>query len=263
MTNIKEEQAVRDYWDKEPCDTIYAKDSPEASLEYFEEIEEGRYKYQSFIFSFAQFTRWHKKKVLEIGCGCGTDLLQFAKAGADVYGIDMSPHSVELTKKRLALYGITGEVKNSNAEDLHWIKDKTFDLVYCWGVIHHSPDPERLVAEIHRVLKTGGTLKAMVYHKFSALGLLVYLRSIRRHRHPLISLKTAVSESMESPGTKAFSFREIKELFKDFSQLKLTPTLIFEHSILRHMKLSPLSPLLKYYPDSLASWIALEGVKQG
>jgi len=262
MINIKKEQMVRDYWDKQPCDTKYAKGSPEASLEYFEEIEESRYKYQSFIFSFAQFTRWHKKKVLEIGCGCGTDLLQFAKAGANIYGIDMSPHSVELTKKRLALYGVIGKVRRDNAEDLHWIKDKTFDLVYCWGVIHHSPNPERLTAEIHRVLKTGGTLKAMVYHRFSALGLLVYLKSIKKHKHPLISLKAAFSESMESPGTKAFSFREIKELFKDFSQLKLIPTPIFEYSALRYIKLLSLSPLLKCYPDSLISWITIEGVKQ-
>lgn len=123
---------VQEYWDQEPCDTWYGRPFPEGSLEFFEQMEENRYRGQGFIHSFAQFTRWHGRKVLEVGCGCGTDLLQFARAGAQVHGIDLSEHSVELTRKRLRLYGLHAEVAHGDAESLPFPADY-FDLVILLG----------------------------------------------------------------------------------------------------------------------------------
>ena len=116
---------VQKYWDEQPCDTPAGKPFLEGSFEFFENIEENRYRDQAFIHSFVQFTRWHGKRVLEVGCGCGTDLLQFARAGAEVYGIDLSQNSVELTKRRLSLYRLQAKVAQGDAENYSHIKPRS------------------------------------------------------------------------------------------------------------------------------------------
>ena len=248
---------VQEYWNEEPCNTREGKPFPEGSLEFFERIEDSRYEDQSFIHSFVQFTRWRGKKVLEVGCGCGTDFIQFARAQARAYGIDMSQHSVELTKKRLHLYGLEAEVVVGDSENLPFLVEQ-FDLVYSWGVLHHTPDISRAIKEIYRVLKPGGYLKAMVYRRFSTMGWAVYLKYGFLKGKPFISLSKAMSEFLESPGTQAFSTKEVKNLFSLFSNLKFQPLLIPEAM---GLKGTPFLPLLRFYPSGLASWIAIEGQK--
>jgi len=248
---------VQEYWDGEPCNTRAGKPSPEGSLEFFERIEDSRYEDQSFIHAFVQFTRWREKKVLEVGCGCGTDFIQFVRAQARAYGIDMSQHSVELTKKRLHHYGLDAEVIVGDGENLPFTSEQ-FDLVYSWGVLHHTPDTGRAIKEIYRVLKPGGYIKAMVYHRFSTMGWVAYLKYGLLRGKPFTSLSKAMSEFVESPGTKAFSMKEVKSLFALFSNLKIQPLLIPEAS---GLKGTPFLPLLKFYPAGLASWIAVEGQK--
>jgi 2-polyprenyl-3-methyl-5-hydroxy-6-metoxy-1,4-benzoquinol methylase len=113
----KSKELVQEYWDRYPCDSTELA-FLEGSLKFFEEMEERRYLHQVCIHAFAQFTRWRGKKVLEVGYGCGTDLLQFARAGAEAYGIDLSEHSVELTRKRLELYELQAEVTQDEGEYL-------------------------------------------------------------------------------------------------------------------------------------------------
>jgi ubiquinone/menaquinone biosynthesis C-methylase UbiE len=249
---------VQKYWDGEPCNTRAGEPFPEGSLEFFEKIEASRYKDQSFIHSFVQFTRWRGKKVLEMGCGCGTDFIQFARARAEAYGIDMSLHSVELTKKRLSLYGLNAEVMVGDGENLP-LASEQFDLVYSWGVLHHTPDTGRAIKEIYRILKPGGYLKAMVYHRFSTMGWVAYLKYGLLRGKPFTSLSKVMSQFVESPGTKAFSRGEVESLFSSFSDLKIQPVLIPEAG---GLKGTPFLPLLKFYPSGLASWIAVEGRKQ-
>ena len=140
---------VRAYWEQEPCGTDRAVvgDLHKHSREWYEEVERFRYEVEPFIHSVAQFTRHRGKRILEIGVGAGTDHLQWARAGCDCFGVDLTDAGIETTKERLALYGLASTLQRVDAETLPF-DDGFFDLVYSWGVIHHSAHPDRILAEI-------------------------------------------------------------------------------------------------------------------
>lgn len=248
---------VADYWDKEPCNTGRGRPYRVGTKEFYDTVEKVRYDNEPTIPSFADFARWKGKKVLEVGCGLGTELTQFARAGADVTGIDISRESVKATNKRLKVYGLPGKAIWMDAESIEF-DGFTFDLVYSWGVIHHSPNPQAVINEIHRVLKPNGIFKGMVYHRFSTMGFAVWVLDVLNYKNPFISLKTAFDRSMESPGTKAYSYSEVERLFGIFKELKLTPDYCAEYKALKGIKLYH---ILKVYPKQLYSWIRVEGMK--
>ena len=145
---------IRDFWNKHPCGS--KKSSNETGTkEFYEQVEKHRYKVEYHLPKVAQFQKQRGKKVLEIGCGLGTDLLQFARNGAIVTGVDLTPRSIELTKKRFEIYNLPGEFKVVNAEELPF-EDNSFDFVYSHGVIHHTPNTEKVIENIRRVLKPDG-----------------------------------------------------------------------------------------------------------
>jgi len=250
---------VREYWDSEPCGTGGVR-FEEGSLDYFEEIENHRYTVEPFVHSFAQFTRWQGKRVLEVGCGCGTDLLQFARAGAETYGIDLSPNSVELVKKRLNLYGQKAEVRQADAESLPF-PDEQFDLVYSWGVIHHTPDTSQAVKEIYRVLKPGGTIKIMLYNRFSWVGLSIYLLHGLRRGKFFTPLSQLIADYQESPGTKAYTVKEAKKLFPMFPVLEVRPVLTY-YDTANWRGISPPRWLVNLFSDRLGWFMLINGCKQ-
>src|SRR5829696_739538 len=141
---------VQDFWNKTPCGSKHA-DAPEGTREFFEEVERKRYELEPFIPKYAEFEQARGERVLEVGVGLGTDLARFARAGAEVTGIDFSERSVELARRRLELDGLQGEVLVADAENLPFA-DSTFDRVYSWGVLHHTPNTYAAVAEAVRVL---------------------------------------------------------------------------------------------------------------
>ena len=150
-------ESVRTYWEAQPCGTnpeIVGEASQE-DREWFERVEQHRYSVEPFIHSVAQFTRHHGKTILEVGVGAGTDHLQWARAGARCHGVDLTEAGVEITRRRLAAYGFMSDLQRADAESLPF-PDASFDLVYSWGVIHHSEHPDRIIREILRVLKPGG-----------------------------------------------------------------------------------------------------------
>lgn len=106
------------------------------------------------------------KDVLEIGCGTGVHARLLAQAGAHVAAVDLTPTAVELTRQRLELHGLSADVREADAEHLPFA-DASFDFVWSWGVIHHSESTEAVAAEIARVLRPGGRLSLMVYHRSS------------------------------------------------------------------------------------------------
>jgi ubiquinone/menaquinone biosynthesis C-methylase UbiE len=214
---------VKQYWEGRPCGTNDASAS-EHSVEWFDEIEESRYTQEPFVHAFAQFTRWRGKKVLEVGCGAGTDFVQFARAGADLYGIDLTEKAVELTRKRLAMYGLSADVRVGDAEALPF-DDNWFDLVYSWGVLHHTPDTEKAIAEVYRVLKPSGCLVIMLYHRRSVVVLRIYLKYGLRAGRPFRKIADILANHMESAGTKAYTFSEIRRMFGQFNNLVLEPVL--------------------------------------
>jgi ubiquinone/menaquinone biosynthesis C-methylase UbiE len=164
MINTLEE--VKGFWNAHPCQADLS--AQEERRRYFEEISQKRYgKREWYVPIIAQFDKFKGKRVLEVGCSIATDGLEFAKAGAVYTGVDLTPNAIELAKERFGLYSVPGEFRAANAEERLPFPDNSFDHAYSFGVIHHSPHPERIVAEIHRVLRPGGTFTIMLYNRNS------------------------------------------------------------------------------------------------
>src|SRR5437879_1070534 len=142
---------VRNYWNANPCNADLSQQKDRRR--YFEEISRKRFQRRDWhVPLVARFDSFRGKDVLEIGCGIATDGLEFARNGANYIGVDLTPQSIELAKERFGLFGVPGKFEVANAEERLPFPDATFDHIYSFGVIHHSPVPERIVREIRRVL---------------------------------------------------------------------------------------------------------------
>jgi len=174
-TNVDE---VRNFWDANPCQSSLSRS--EDRIRYFQEISDRRYGGREWhVPIVARFGSFQGKDVLEIGCGIATDGLEFARNGANYVGVDLTPHSIELAKERFSLFGMPGRFEVANAEEGLPFPDCSFDHVYSFGVIHHSPAPEKIVREIRRVLRTGGTFTVMLYNR-SSINYYVEIMFLRR-----------------------------------------------------------------------------------
>jgi SAM-dependent methyltransferase len=211
-------QAVQAYWEAEPCGTRGF--DPKDRKSYFRAIEEERYRVEPYIHDFARFKEARGKRVLEVGVGAGTDFVNWVRAGADATGVDLTHRGVELTRERLALEGLTAKVQQADAEALPF-PDGTFDLVYSYGVLHHSANPEKAVHEVHRVLKPGGRARVMIYHHPSLTGFMLWGLHCAAKLRPWKSPRWAVSEYLESPGTHVYSVPEARALFSPFEALDI------------------------------------------
>lgn len=157
---------VQGFWNANPCQSDLS--SEQDRRRYFEEISRKRYQGREWhIPTVARFAAFRGKDVLEVGCSIATDGLEFAKNGANYTGIDLTPNAIEMASERFQLFSVPGRFEVANAEERIPFPDQTFDHVYSFGVIHHSPVPERIVGEIHRVLRPGGTLTVMLYNRSS------------------------------------------------------------------------------------------------
>ncbi len=158
---------VRAYWNRRPCNIRHST-NPVGTREYFDEVEARKYFVEPHIPKFAEFERWRGKKVLEIGCGIGTDSINFARAGAEVTVVDLSEESLELCQKRFEVFGLKARFYGGDAEHLsELVPVEQYDLVYSFGVIHHTPHPERVLEQIKLYCKPGTELRVMVYSKWS------------------------------------------------------------------------------------------------
>ena len=181
--------AVQQYWDARPCDSDVSR-LPPGSQSYFEEIEKDRYAHQGHVLELLNQIDWRGKQVLEIGTGVGTDARQLIARGADYEGINLDEGSSALTRRALAAFGLAGRVQAMDATAMRFA-DATFDVVYSFGVLHHIPDAERALAEIHRVLKSDGLLLFMVYNR-SSINYQLEIRLLRRWGLQLLSLPGAI-----------------------------------------------------------------------
>src|SRR4029453_4479801 len=137
---------VRDYWNSRPCNLRHSQ-APVGSREYFDQVEARKYLVEPHIPGFADYPRWAGRRVLEIGCGLGTDTMNFARAGARVTAVDLSERSLELARRRAEVFGVQDRVRfyQANAEELSGVVPvEPYDLVYSFGVIHHTPHPENV-----------------------------------------------------------------------------------------------------------------------
>jgi SAM-dependent methyltransferase len=137
-------------------------------------VEARKYFVEPHIPGFAQFERWAGKRVLEIGCGIGTDAVNFARAGADYTAVEVSDVSLALTRKRFEVFGLDGTFFNANAEELAAMVGRGgFDLVYSFGVIHHTPDQRAVVEQARQVIRDDGELRIMLYAENSWKALMI------------------------------------------------------------------------------------------
>ena len=160
---------VREYWNSRPCNIRHSP-KPVGTREYFDEVEARKYFVEYHIPGFAEFERWKGKKVLEIGCGIGTDTISFARAGAQVTAIDLTEKSLEVARQRAKVFGLEDRVKffQADAEKLSdTVPVEKYDLIYSFGVIHHTPHPEAVLEQLQKYSKPETTLKIMVYYRWS------------------------------------------------------------------------------------------------
>jgi len=156
---------VHDFWQANPCGTKFA-EGEIGTAQFFDAVERHRYQTEWHIPEVVDFPRWRDRDVLEVGCGLGTDAVNFARAGARYTGVDLTEASIELVRKRFAIENLEADLRVADAEALPF-PDDSFDLVYSHGVLHHTPDTQRAIDEVYRVLRPGGIVMAMLYHKNS------------------------------------------------------------------------------------------------
>ncbi len=217
--------SVKEFWNKESCGEIYA--TGQSEIEYYESASNSRYKLEPYIFDFAAFHEGNKKDVLEIGVGMGADHVEWAKSTPNsLNGIDLTPRAIEHTNKRLTLYGLTSDIKVADAENLPF-DDRSFDLVYSWGVLHHSPNTSQAISEVFRVLRPGGVARIMIYHKYSLTGYMLWMRYGLLAGRPFRSLRDIYFNHLESPGTKAYSVNEARKMCSQFDDLDIKVQLNF------------------------------------
>jgi SAM-dependent methyltransferase len=244
---------VKTFWEGNPCGSTTSAERA-SRLRYFLEVERFRYGSAPSIKEVAAFDRYAGKRVLEIGCGIGTDGAQFALGGADYVGVDLTEAAAELARENFEVRGLQGEFVVTDAEQLPF-PDDSFDHVYSYGVIHHTPHPDRVVAEIRRVLRVGGTVTVMLYNRNSVNYYveIMFLRKLGRallrpswspgviatvlrlprqtlegHRRNLLRIPHPTPEqwvSMNTDGpdcplSRVYSAAEVKELFAGFVDLR-------------------------------------------
>jgi SAM-dependent methyltransferase len=213
-----DKQAVQDFWERASCGEELYLHAP--GREGYLEQARRRYELEPYIEDFAAFASARGRRVLEIGVGLGADHQRFAAAGAVLAGIDLTERAVAHARRRLELFGLASQLKQGDAENLAF-EDASFDLVYSWGVIHHSPNTAKAVSEIHRVLKPGGVAKIMIYHTWSVVGYMLWVRYALLGLRPWTSLADIYSRHLESPGTKAYSVAGARHLFGAFSAVDI------------------------------------------
>ena len=213
MEGLKEQ--VREFWNRQSCGTENAV-APKFTRDYFEQLEAHRYFDQPFIHSFAQFTRYRGKRVLEVGFGPGTDFIQWLRAGAEVSGIDLTQEGLDHLRNRIAVYGLPDpeSIRVADAENLPF-ENNTFDLGYSFGVLHHSPNTEKAVSELVRVVKPGGEIKIMLYNRRCIYAIGQWVKHALLRGRPWKSLAWVLWHHMESIGTKSYTRRELVHAFRE------------------------------------------------
>jgi SAM-dependent methyltransferase len=255
QTDSDLKERVRAFWQEHPCGSKFS-DAEIGTREFFDRVEQHRYEKEWHIPTAADFASTRGLRVLEIGCGVGTDGLQFARAGAIYTGVDLTEAAVGLARKNFASANVPGEFRMSDAENLDFA-DESFDIVYSHGVLHHTPDIEAAVREVHRVLKPGGRAIVMLYHRGSynyRIGIRVLRRvgagllrseggikivnrltgepvaSLREHAASLrnaqgqfsgAELLNQSTDGAGNPLARVYSRRAGRELFRDFREVEL------------------------------------------
>lgn len=231
---------VRDYWNRRPCNLRHGT-APIGTREYFDQVEARKYMVEPHIPAFTEFEKWRGKKVLEIGCGLGTAAVSFARAGADYTAVELSVESLKLAQQRFEVYGLKGRFYSGNAEELSTVVPiERYDLVYSFGVIHHAPQPARIVAEVKRYLGPESEFRLMLYAKNSWKNIMI-------------------EAGMDQPEAQtgcpiAFTYtpEEVRALLSDYDVLDLRQEHIFPYIVEKYVRYEyELQPWFKAMPQEM------------
>jgi ubiquinone/menaquinone biosynthesis C-methylase UbiE len=199
---------VRTYWNSHIHDLEMTTHEP-GTKEFFADLDTYRFDKLRYLPRLVDFSAYAGKKVLEVGCGIGTDLVRFAKGGAVVTGIDLSETAIELARKNVELNGVRAVLEVGNGEAMPY-EDESFDVVYGHGVLQYTAAPERMIAECRRVLRPGGTGIFMVYNRISWLNALSKLMRVEL-------------EHEDAPILRKYSIGDLEKLLSTFSRAEIVP----------------------------------------
>lgn len=251
---------VRAYWDRRPCNIRHS-DKPVGTREYFDEVEARKYKVEPHIVTFVEFSQWQGKRVLEIGCGIGTDTINLARAGARVTATELSEESLKLCKQRFEVFDLDASFYVADAEQLSAVVPvETYDLIYSFGVIHHSPHPELIIEEIKKYMGPDSELRIMLYSKYSTKNFRIWLGKRFFVNYPdEFRVRLGLMNPEAQIGcliANTYSAREVRELLKGFEVTSIEQDHIFPYHIpsykrYEYKKVFPWNIL----PRPIARWI--------
>jgi SAM-dependent methyltransferase len=198
--------AVRRYWDTHIHDLDVSSATP-GTPQFFQDLDQYHFEKLHHLPRLIDFEGYRGKKVLDVGCGAGTDLARFARGGAAVTGVDVSASAIALAKANFAQQGLTGDLREADGEHLPF-PDNAFDVVYAHGVVQYTANDRALVGECRRVLKPGGTAIFQVYNRISWLNALSKLMKVGL-------------EHEDAPVLRKYSIGEFKALLDGFSDVRI------------------------------------------
>lgn len=225
-------EKVKDYWDTRPCNIKHSK-KPLGTKEYFDEVEARKYFVEPHIPKFADFEKWKGKKVLEVGCGIGTDSINFAKAGAKLTCIELSEVSLNMCKKRFDVFGLKANFYLANAENLSEVVPiEIFDLIYSFGVIHHTPNPSKALDELKKYADNKTIFKLMLYSKYSLKTFDFFIKHGYKFGFDLKKTIQYFAEAqLNCPVAYVYSRKDLRKLLSDFEIHEIKKEHIFPYII--------------------------------
>lgn len=243
MTSIK---SVESFWASHVNNEYYTKND-RGTPAYWQEIEQKRYLHhyhlQDLFASFKSDKEFQGKKLLEIGCGIGVDSVQLYKCGFDLTAIDLTQEAIDIAQKRAETEDLKIRYMVANAEKLPF-ENEEMDYVYSFGVLHHTPDIEKSVDEVLRVLKKGGKAYIMLYATNSLVNLI--------HRVFKIPYESPQNMKDHCPVVYTYDAERIKKLFHRFSSIRVSKEYPFTYGFRRLTGWIPL--FLKRPMGNLFGW---------
>lgn len=242
MVQESARSGARDQWNARACGEL---EGTKDSVEYFDRVAAERYAQQSWQHEYFDFGGFRDKNVLEIGIGQGTDLLQFGLRGARCHGVDITDNHIELTRRNFALRGIEVDIRKVDATAIPF-PDGYFDVVYSFGVIHHIPEAQQVLAEVRRVLKPGGVFYVAMYYRWSAFHLFTKLLFDGLFRGWLFSKGYGGLLATIESGADGVKVKPYVKLYSRRTLRKLLSGLELRDISVRQLEPDHFSPLLRW-----------------
>jgi ubiquinone/menaquinone biosynthesis C-methylase UbiE len=220
-------------WNSRACGEL---PGDKQSVSYFDTVALERYRQQPWMHNYFKFEQFVGQKILEIGIGQGTDMMQFAQSGAVCHGVDITENHLKLTALNATLRGVSVDLHEVDATELPF-PDNSIDCVYSFGVLHHIPEIDRALSEVHRVLKPGGKIMIGLYYKWSAYHLFWKLlaNGIRNgwlftkgYAGLLATIEMGADGVNIKPYVRLYSKSEVRKLMRKFVQEDLSIHQLYE-----------------------------------